>query len=77
MRRVSVSEARASWPKLLASAEAGEEVIITRHGRPVAHLAPASGAARLPDGAALRAANPALPKSAGELVREMRDEYRY
>lgn len=40
MRRVSVTEARASWSRLLAAVEAGESVVITRYGKPVAHLAP-------------------------------------
>lgn len=77
MRRVSVTEARRQWSKLLTLVEAGEEVVITRYGRAVAHLSPASGWACLPDGAALRAANPPLPMSAGQLLREMRDDYRY
>jgi len=33
---VSVSEARATLPQLLDRVSAGEEVTITRHGRPVA-----------------------------------------
>jgi antitoxin (DNA-binding transcriptional repressor) of toxin-antitoxin stability system len=35
---LTVSEARASLPELLTRVEAGEEVTITRHGRPVAVL---------------------------------------
>jgi len=35
---MTVSEARASLPELLTRVEAGEEVTITRHGRPVAVL---------------------------------------
>lgn len=34
----TVSEARATLPALLARVEAGEEVTLTRHGRPVAVL---------------------------------------
>ena len=36
MSSVSVSEARASLPQLLDRVIGGEEVIITRHGQPVA-----------------------------------------
>jgi len=36
MAIMTVSEARASLPELLTRVEAGEEVTITRHGRPVA-----------------------------------------
>ncbi len=38
MATMSVSEARASLAELLTRVEAGEEVTITRHGRPVAVL---------------------------------------
>lgn len=38
MMSTTVSEARASLPALLARVEAGEEVTLTRHGRPVAVL---------------------------------------
>jgi antitoxin (DNA-binding transcriptional repressor) of toxin-antitoxin stability system len=38
MVMMSASEARASLPELLSRVEGGEEVTITRHGRPVAVL---------------------------------------
>ena len=38
MAVMTVSEARASLPELLTRVEAGEEITITRHGRPVAVL---------------------------------------
>jgi prevent-host-death family protein len=38
MTSMSVSEARAALPDLLTRVEDGEEVTITRHGRPVAIL---------------------------------------
>ena len=38
MVSMTVSEARASLPALLDRVEAGEEVTITRHGKPVAVL---------------------------------------
>jgi antitoxin (DNA-binding transcriptional repressor) of toxin-antitoxin stability system len=38
MVMMSVSEARAMLPDLLSRVEGGEEVTITRHGRPVAVL---------------------------------------
>jgi antitoxin (DNA-binding transcriptional repressor) of toxin-antitoxin stability system len=38
MAMMTVSEARAALPDLLSRVEAGEEVTITRHGRPVAVL---------------------------------------
>lgn len=38
---VGVYDARTSFSKLLDRAERGEEIVITRHGRPVALLGPA------------------------------------
>jgi antitoxin (DNA-binding transcriptional repressor) of toxin-antitoxin stability system len=38
MAVMTVSEARASLPELLTRVQAGEEITITRHGRPVAVL---------------------------------------
>ena len=38
MTSMTVSEARAALPELLSRVEDGEEVTITRHGRPVAVL---------------------------------------
>lgn len=38
MTSMSASEARAALPALLNRVEGGEEVTITRHGRPVAML---------------------------------------
>jgi len=74
---VSVTEARREWSKLLAAVEAGESVIITRYGKPVAHLVPPGGAARLPDGSRLRASMPPMRESAGEFIRKLRDDERY
>jgi prevent-host-death family protein len=38
---VSVAEARNRLPELIRAMEEGEQVIITRHGKPVAQIAPA------------------------------------
>jgi len=38
MASMTVSEARAALPDLLSRVESGEEITITRHGRPVAIL---------------------------------------
>jgi len=40
VRTVQVVEAKAKFSALLASVEAGEEVLITRHGKVVARLVP-------------------------------------
>jgi prevent-host-death family protein len=49
MREVSVQEARTHFSALLDAVEThGEMVVITRHGRPVAKLSPASGVNQSP-----------------------------
>jgi prevent-host-death family protein len=37
---ISTAEAKNRLPQLIRAVEAGEEVIITRHGKPVAQLGP-------------------------------------
>jgi prevent-host-death family protein len=44
MTTYSVADAKAGLPRLIDRALEGEEVIITRHGRPVAELRPARAA---------------------------------
>lgn len=46
--RVSVTDAKAQLTELVRRAEAGEEVILTRHGQPAVRLVPAR---RMPDAA--------------------------
>lgn len=38
--QVSIARAKAEFAALIARAEAGEEVVVTRNGRPVARIAP-------------------------------------
>lgn len=38
--RVSVSEAKGQLTELVRRAEAGEEIVLTRHGQPTVRLAP-------------------------------------
>jgi prevent-host-death family protein len=78
MRSVSLTEAKAHLSELVARVDAGETIVITRRGRPVAQLAKV---ARKPiDIAALkRITDKMTPQrvSAGEFVRRMRDTDRY
>jgi prevent-host-death family protein len=46
-KQVTATDAKATILRLLDDAEAGEEIEITRHGRPVARLVPAFGARSL------------------------------
>ena len=72
----AVTEAKTHLSELLARAESGEELVITRRGRPVAQLSPIRPVKRPPDWQAIRACResmPALETSATDLIREMRD----
>ncbi len=75
MVTVTVVEAKAHLSELLDKVESGEEVVITRHGRPVAQLS-AARKAKLPvrDLSAFRATMPRMKHSSAVLLRKMRDE---
>ena len=72
---VTVTEAKAHLKALLDRVEAGENITITRYGRPVARM---SGIAlhKKPLGslAAFRATLPYSEVSSSDLLRQMRDE---
>lgn len=78
---VSVAEAKSHLSEILDRVEAGEEVVITRRGKAVARLKPerrvtATGT----DFEKLRALRDSMPMasvSAGEFIRQMRDDERY
>jgi prevent-host-death family protein len=77
MLTVNLVQAKAHLSELLDKVEAGAEVIITRHGRAVAHLHAVSRPKeppRLDDLAAFRATMPPLRGSSAKLLREARDE---
>jgi len=44
MREVQSSEVKAKLPQFLDAVERGETIVVTRHGKPVAHLVPAPSA---------------------------------
>ncbi|HLF31913.1 MAG TPA: type II toxin-antitoxin system prevent-host-death family antitoxin [Xanthomonadales bacterium] len=76
MHAVSLAKAKAHLSELLNTVESGEEVIITRHGRPVARVLPASPVKQmlpLQRLAELRQQVPARQGSSAELLRELRD----
>lgn len=76
MVTVNIAHAMALLSELLTQVEAGQEVVITRHGRPVAQLSPVSRP-KLPlskDLAEQRAKMPPWRRPSAELLREMRDE---
>jgi prevent-host-death family protein len=77
MVTVNLVQAKAHLSELLDKVEAGEEVVITRHGRAVAHLHAVSRPKqppRLDDLAAFRATMPPMRGSSAQSLREARDE---
>lgn len=77
---VSVAEARARFSELLDAVEAGETVVITRRGEPVANLSAHREPRKRIDVNWLREQTAKIPYSdtdSGDLLREMRDGYRY
>lgn len=75
MVRVTLVEAKANLSKLLDRIESGENVVITRHGRPVAQLSPVSPRKKpVRSLAAFRARMPCWRKPSARLLREARDD---
>lgn len=82
MLTVNLAHAKAHLSELLDKVEAGEEVVITRHGRPTARLQAVSPPKRplkemLDELAAFRARMPQWGTDSATLIRQMRDEERY
>lgn len=76
MRTVSLAEAKAHLSELLNLVEAGEEILITRHGRAVARVSPPEKQKQplpLKRLAALRNTMPAWTDASAGLVRRLRD----
>jgi len=79
MRSIGAFEAKNRLSELLVAVENGEEVTITKHGRPVAKLVPVStrDPARIAAAiAVLRELRQQVRLGAGETVRDLIDEGR-
>ncbi len=79
MLTVTLAQAKAQLSELLNKVEAGEEVIVTRRGRPVARIGPAVQQRQplpLEALAALHAKGRPLERPSMELLRAERDEGR-
>lgn len=75
MVTVNVAKAKAKLSDLLDKVEAGEEVVITRHGKAVAHLSPVEVPKKpISSRSAFRQRMPAWRKPSSKLLREARDE---
>jgi prevent-host-death family protein len=74
MKHVGIKQARQELPALIDRAEAGEEIIITRQGKPVAKLIAAPKISKaLPSLAEFRRAIGAIGTPAAQLLREERN----
>ena len=72
--QVTVADAKAQLSSLLDVVEAGEAVVITRRGKPIAELVPRCRVQDLlPQLAALRASLPEQPTSGVDTIRTLRD----
>lgn len=79
-RTVSVAEAKAHLSELIAAAEAGENVVITRRGQPIVSLIPLVSANKKVDLAWLEEATDDIPyqeQDSGSFMRWVRDNDRY
>ncbi|MBF0167077.1 MAG: type II toxin-antitoxin system prevent-host-death family antitoxin [Alphaproteobacteria bacterium] len=78
MATVTLVEAKAHLSELLDRVESGEEVTITRHGKPSAKMiAPEKKKLKkldLKKLAAFRATMPRMKVSSAEIIRQLRDE---
>jgi prevent-host-death family protein len=78
MLTVTVVEAKAHLSELLDKVEGGQEVVITRHGRPVVRLSAVVKPKKpIRSLAEFRKRMPRLRKSSVTVLREMRDDERY
>ena len=77
MVTVNLTQAKAHLSELLDKVETGEEIVITRRGRAVAQISPATSPKKplpLRDLAEFRATMPRLRRPSTELLSEVRDE---
>lgn len=80
MSTVSLAEAKAHLSDLVARAEAGEEITVTRHGKAVARIVPEHRPRKPISARELRAVVEDLPpekRTGGEFMRWVRDTDRY
>ena len=77
MVTVTLVEAKAHLSELLDKVEAGEQVVITRHGKPVANIAGIGVPKKpIPSLVEFRARMPKLKEPLSESLRKVRDEQR-
>jgi antitoxin (DNA-binding transcriptional repressor) of toxin-antitoxin stability system len=77
MGPLNIAEAKAHLSDLIARAEAGETILISRRGRPVVERRAIEQPRQPIDGTALRAFVAGLPQTPAGTVEAMRDEARF
>jgi prevent-host-death family protein len=77
MLNVNLADAKTRLSELVDRAENGEEIVITRHGQPVARLSAMETPKKpIRSMAEFRARMPKLKESLSESLRKVRDEQR-
>lgn len=71
---MSIREIRQQLPQLQAVLEKTQEIVITRHGKPLARIIPVSQSRKKSSHAKLRALQPRHQISSAVLIRADRDE---
>ena len=74
MKTISIRDIRLELGSLDQLIASEGEVIVTKHGKPIARLLPVHGSRSMPDHSSLRAQMPRLNASSTSLLREDRDE---
>lgn len=75
MHSVSVAEVKAHLSKILNQVEAGEEIVITRRGHPIARIEPVKQSLKpLESLVEFRARFPKAETPSAKMIRQMRDE---
>jgi len=74
MKSLSIREIRKELSQLDELLSREGEVVVTRHGRPIARLLPLRNKRRMPSHGDLRASMPRLKKGSEEPIRTERDE---
>jgi antitoxin (DNA-binding transcriptional repressor) of toxin-antitoxin stability system len=74
MKEINVREMRASIGRLEELVDEAGELVISRHGKPIARVLPMPGRRARPDHADLRARMPRLSQPSEVLIRAERDE---
>ncbi len=74
MKHLSIREVRKELAQLDELLSREGEVVVTRHGRPIARLLPLASKQRMPSHAELRASMPRLKRGSEAHVRSERDE---